>query len=125
MTFFIFGVNISYVKILFDPVQEDFNELLFDDPDRDNFREPTYILGEKMFMFLGVEDGFIVPWIVVIGMSSVVSLGINGWVALSVTAHGIPGSVASIHGAVSYVLQSAASMLPVIVSVGYVIYVLK
>ena len=34
--------------------------------------------GERMFMSLGVEDGFGVPSIFEIGMSSVVSLGVPG-----------------------------------------------
>ena len=46
-----FKDNISCVKLLVDPVQEDFQELLFDDPERDGFGEPTYIPGEKCFCF--------------------------------------------------------------------------
>ena len=37
MTFLIFGLNISCVNVLVHPVQEDFQEILFDDPERDIF----------------------------------------------------------------------------------------
>ena len=50
-------------------------------------------------------------------MSGVVSLGVLGLVALQVTAHGIPGSVAYITGAVAYVFPGVTSVLPVIFSV--------
>ena len=70
----------------------------------------------KTFMFIGIEDRV---------MSSVASLGVPVWVALSVTAHGIPGSVASITGAVSSVLPSVTYVLPMRFSVGSTISVLK
>ena len=65
--------------------------------------------GEKKFMFIGVEDGYGVPGIVEIVISSVFTLGVPGLVTLSVPIHGIPG-------AVDYIL-------PGIVSLGYSISV--
>ena len=69
-----------------------------------------------MFMLIGVEE---------VSMSSVVSLGIPGLVALFGTALKITGSFASIPGAVAYVLPGATSVLPVRFSIGYDISVLK
>ena len=69
-----------------------------------------------MFVFIGVKDG---------SMSSVVSLGVPCLVVLSVTAHGILVSVASIPGGFSYVLPGVNSVFPVIFSFGSVIYFLK
>ena len=51
-----------------------------------------------------------VPGIVEIGMSSVVSLGVTGLVALLVTVNGIPGDVAYITGAVDYTLPDRFSV---------------
>ena len=53
-------------------------------------------------MFLGVEYGSI---------SSVVSLVVPGWAALSVTSHRIPGSISLITGAVASVFPGVTSML--------------
>ena len=69
-----------------------------------------------MFMFICVEDGLI---------SSVVSFGIPVRVALSVTAHGIPGSVASTPSAVAYVFTNVNSDSSVRFYVGSAIYFLK
>ena len=78
-----------------------------------------------MFIFIGVEDGSGVLIIVGIGMSSVVSLGFPGWVDLSVTAHGLPGSVVSIPGAVDFVFPGVTYVFPVRFSVRYAISILK
>ena len=69
-----------------------------------------------MFMFIGVEDRF---------MSSVVSLGVTGLLALSVATHKVPGSVDYIPGAFTYVLTSVNSVLTVRFFVGSAISVLK
>ena len=45
-------------------------------------------------------------------MSSVVSLGVTGWVSFSVTPHGITGYVALIHGAVASVFLGVNSISP-------------
>ena len=69
-----------------------------------------------MFMFIHVEDK---------SMNSVVSPGVTGWVELSLTAHGITGSIDLVSGAISYVFTVVTSMLPIRFSVGSAIYVLK
>ena len=47
MEFLLLGDNISCVKLLVDAVREDSEELLFDDPRRDDYVERTSITGEK------------------------------------------------------------------------------
>ena len=74
----------------------DFREPICYDPDREDFKEPLYMRGEKMFMSLGVEDGYGFPSISEIDIYSVVSLGVPDLVALSVPAHGIPSAVYSV-----------------------------
>ena len=106
ITFFIFGDYISCVKLLVDLVWYEYQELLFGDYSRDDFIEPTSITSEKMFMSLGVEDGYGPTSIFVNVIFSVVSFGVNGWVALLVSTHGITSSVASITCAVTSVLPS-------------------
>ena len=115
MKLLIFGSNISWVKLLVDPVREDLQEPLFDDPERESFGERTYIPGEKC-SFIGVEYG---------SMSSVVSLGVTSLVSLSIASHKIHDSVASIPGAVASVFLGVTSVLSVIFSVGSAISVLK
>ena len=41
MTFFLFGVNISCVKVLVDPVYKEFEGLFFDEPNIDYVGETT------------------------------------------------------------------------------------
>ena len=89
---------------------------MFDDPDIDNIGEQTSTPGEKMFMFICVEYR---------SMSSVVSLGVPVLVTLSVTTQRNPGSIASIPGAVVFVLPGITSVLHVRFYVGSSIYVLK
>ena len=78
-----------------------------------------------MFLFLGVEDGYEFHRIFGIGMSSVVSLGVTGWVSFSVTSHGITGYVALIPGAVASVFLGVTSMFPARFSVGSTMSVIK
>ena len=79
----------------------------------------------KMFIFIGVKDGSGVNRIFVIGISGVILFGVTGWVTPSVTANGIPGSVALIYGAVAPELPSVTSVIPVIFSVDFYISFLK
>ena len=70
---------------------------LFDDLSREDFDrvEPISMPGEKMFMFIGVEDGSRVTAVVAFGLSG----GIPVAVALLVTgdvSHGISGAVSSV-----------------------------
>ena len=58
-------------------------------------------------------------------MNSVFPLGFTGLVELSLTAHGITGSIDSICGDVYSVFTVVTSMFPIIFSVGYSISVLK
>ena len=51
MTFLIFGGNISCVKLLVDPVWEYLEEILFDDPEIDNYEEQTSTPGEEFSCF--------------------------------------------------------------------------
>ena len=51
-------------------------------------------------------------------MCTVFFLGIPSFVAFQVTAHVISGSVASISGAVAFMLPYVTSVLPVIFSIG-------
>ena len=69
-----------------------------------------------MFIFIGVEDRSI---------SSFVSLGVTGLVAVSVTAHGIPGYFVSITGAVASMFSRVISVFPVRFFIGSAICVLK
>ena len=63
-------------------------------------------------MFLGVEDGYWVPGIIGIGLSSVASLGVPGLFANLIPAHRITVSDDLITGAIVSVLLRVASMLP-------------
>ena len=51
MTFLIFGSNISCVKLLVDPFREDFQKLIFDNPYRDDFGEPTSIACGNVYVY--------------------------------------------------------------------------
>ena len=58
-------------------------------------------------------------------MSSVVSLGVPGLVALLVTNHKIPGSVDSITGVVASMIPGVTSMSPILFYVGSAISIFK
>ena len=91
----------------------------------DTILENQHLFLMKKIIFLGVEDGSIFPDIVGIGVFSVVSVGVHGWVTLSVTVNGMPVSIASVNGAVASVFPDAASVIYVRFSVGSAISVLK
>ena len=76
-------------------------------------------------MSIVVEYGYGVTGIVEIGMSSVFSPGVHGLVSIYVPTHDILGAVASIAGAVYYVLPVIYSVLPGRVLIGSYIYVLN
>ena len=49
--FLVLGGNISCVTLFYNPVQEYFREIFFDEPDREAFGEPTSMPGDKYLCF--------------------------------------------------------------------------